>query len=1060
LAQNTTQVETLKLPRDSTTSRRRFIKTAALLGGTAFFAARLGGILPTIGGHEETGTFDYPFLHPENIIYSSCLQCNTGCGIKVKVLDGIAAKIDGNPLNPWTMTPHLPYDTPISAAAVVDGALCPKGQAGLQTAYDPYRIVKVLKRAGRRGENKWTSIPFEQAIEEIANGGYLFSSVEGEEDRFVEGLNHVWTLRDPELAKQMSEDVARVQKKEMTVEEFKAKYADSLDVLIDPDHPDLGPKNNQLAFVWGRLKAGREQLIRRFTTENFGSVNAHGHTTVCQGSLYFTCKALSEQYMGGKWTAGRKFYWQADTANSEFIIFVGASPFEANYGPPLRAIKLTEGLVSGKMKIAVVDPRLSKTAAKAWMWVPARPGSEGALALAMIRWIIEQGRYDKRFLENANKAAATEAGEPSWTNASWLVKIENDGTPGAFLRSREIGLDEEDHFVAIVDGQPVGFDPYDQASPVRGELLVDTTISEIHVKTGLQVLFEEAKSRTLDEWAEICGVRAQDIIDLAREFTSHGKKAAADVHRGVSQHTNGFYNVFAWMSLNMLIGNFDWKGGMVKATVYDATGGNPNQPFPLSKLNPAKTTAFGISLIRHDKKYEETTLFTGYPAKRPWYPLSSDIYQEILPSAADAYPYPIKILFMYMGTPNYSLPAGHTNIEILADVNKIPLFIASDIIVGETSMYADYIFPDLSYLERWEFQGSHPSVAQKVQPIRQPAIAPIPDTVSVYGQEMPISLEAMILGLAEKIGLPGFGRNAFGEGMDFTHQDDLYLRMAANVAAGDKAGDEVRDADDAEIEVFLAARRHLPRTIFDAERWKAIVGEGLWRKVVYLLNRGGRFQEYEKAYSGEKVTNKYGSLINLYQEKTAKTISATTGKHLRGYASYVSAPRDILDREIQDPGFDLRLITYREIVHTKSRTISNYWLLPLLPENSILINRQDADARGISDGDMVKLSSASNPDGVWDLKNGTVLPMIGKAKVIQGIRPGVIAASLGHGHWAYGSRNIMIDGQVIEGDPRRARGVHPNAAMRIDPYLQNTCLSDPVGASAVFYDTSAKLEKA
>ena len=32
-------------------------------------------------------------------------------------------------------------------------------------------------------------------------------------------------------------------------------------------------------------------------------------------------------------------------------------------------------------------------------------------------------------------------------------------------------------------------------------------------------------------------------------------------------------------------------------------------------------------------------------------------------------------------------------------------------------------------------------------------------------------------------------------------------------------------------------------------------------------------------------------------------------------------------------------------------------------------------------------------------------------------------------------------------------------SMRIDPVLKDTCLSDPVGASAVFYDTRVKLIK-
>ncbi len=53
----------------------------------------------------------------------------------------------------------------------------------------------------------------------------------------------------------------------------------------------------------------------------------------------------------------------------------------------------------------------------------------------------------------------------------------------------------------------------------------------------------------------------------------------------------------------------------------------------------------------------------------------------------------------------------------------------------------------------------------------------------------------------------------------------------------------------------------------------------------------------------------------------------------------------------------------------------------------------------------------------------------------------------------------MIDGTVIRGDPRRAAGFHGNAAMRIDPHLGNVTLTDPVGGSAVFYDSKVKLIK-
>jgi anaerobic selenocysteine-containing dehydrogenase len=1058
-------------------SRRDFIRTGALLGGSTLLATQLSACVGQKAPvSHPNGPAAYPNAEAVSQLYTVCLNCNTGCGIKAKIENGIVSKIDGNPFSPWTMTPHVPYKTSVFETAGVDAPLCPKGQAGVVTTYDPYRITRVLKRAGKRGENKWVSIPFDQAVTEIVEGGLLFRNVPGEESRQVTGLHDIYALADPNIAKALAADADKVAKKQMSVADFKAKHAANLKYLIDPDHPDFGPVNNQLVFAWGRLKGGRSDFITRFTKDAFGSTNAHGHTTVCQGSLYFTGKAMSEQFTEGKWTGGKKFYWQADTGNSEFIIFVGASPFEGNYGPPLRVPKITEGLSDGTLKIAVVDPRFSKTASKAWKWLPNKPGTEGALALGLVRWVIENKRYDERFLRNANKAAATADKEPTFANATWLVKIEKDGHPGGFLRASEIGLPTEtrktaagvdwvfDPFLVLVDGKPTPFDPYDTKTAIEGDLFVNTQVNGIPVKSGLQLLAESANERTIEQVAEITGLKASDLVELAREFTSHGKKAAADVHRGVSQHTNGFYNVFAWFSLNLLIGNYDWKGGMAQLSTYDHTGAKPGQPYKVGNISP-KAAPWGISIIRHDVKFEETTLFDGkYPAKRPFYPLSSDIYQEIIPSIGDAYPYPVKALILYMGSPVYALPAGNTTIDVLSDVNKLPLFITSDIVIGETSMYADYIFPDLSYLERWEFHGSHPSVTQKVQPVRQPVIAPLTETVKVFGNEMPISLESMLMGFAERLDLPGFGKGGFGQGADFTWPDDFYLRAVANLAAGEKedGSNAVPDATDEEVRLFLESRQHLPRTVFDAERWQKIVGEKWWRKAVYLLNRGGRFDDYEQGYDGAQLKNKYGTLINLYQEKTAKLKHSMTGKPLSGVAVYLPGPFDALGQPIPDDPreFDLNLITFREISMTKSRTASNYWLLSLLPENSFILNKKDADRLGLKNGDLARMVSASNPEGAWDLKNGKQVPLVGKVRVIQGIRPGVVAFSLGHGHWAYGASDVLIDGQTVKADPRRATGVHANAAMRVDPVIKNTTLSDLFGGSAVFYDTRVKLMRA
>jgi len=1095
-------------PGDWQVSRRGFMKVAALVGGGAALGGAFLGALPKVKAALEATAEGsaYPLGDPAHQIYSVCQQCNTQCGIKVKLLDGVAVKIDGNPFSPWNLVPHLAYNTPITDTARIDAPLCPKGQAGLQSAYDPYRLVKVLKRAGKRGENKWTVIDFDQAVTEIVEGGKLFATVPGEENREVEGLRSLRALTDAKVMKAMDAAIKKIwaekdaDKKKALVEQFKADFADHLDKMIDSDHPDFGPKNNQILYFWGRQKGGRSDTALRFFRSGLGTTNTHGHTTVCQGSLYFAGKSMSDQWDGSKFTGGGKAYWQGDTASADFVIFVGASPFEGNYGPTNRVPRIAPRAAEGALKFVVIDPRLSKLAGKAWKWLPNKPGTEAAIALGMIQWIIANQRFDATYLADLNKAAAKMAGEPTWSNAAWLVKV-TDGKPGKFLRGSDLKLVEKkeeqkddktvvawvtqdgavfnsDPFVALdKDGNPVLFDPNDEERAAEaGQLLVDGKVGDFDVKSSLQLLYESASAKTIEEWAGIAGIRAQDIVELAREYTSHGKNAAIDIHRGVSQHTNGYYNVLAWNALGLLIGSYDWRGGQVYASTYDMGGSKAEGPFLLGKADPGALAPFGISLIRHDVKYEDTTIFEGYPSKRNWYPLASDVYEEIIPSAGDKYPYPIKAAFMYMGSPVYSLPAGHKWIEILRDVDKLPLFVASDIVIGETSMYADYIFPDASFLERWEFTGSHPSMTFKVQGVRQPTIAPIPGTVTVYGQEMALQWEALLLALAEKLGLPNFGPKGLGDLGDFTHPDDLYLRMVANLAFGEKpdGSDAVPDADAGEIRLFIEARKHLPKAVFDPDRWQRITGD-LWPKVVTVLSRGGRFQAYEKGYPGDGVRPgsfdepyiiptgvKFGKLINLYLEKNAGLKHSGTGKPLPAIPTYIEPVTGFDGQVIDDAkdGYDLKLITHREIAMTKSRTPGNYWLRALMPENAVIMNAQDAAARGLKDGDRVRIVSATNPEGVWDLGNGAKVDVAGRLKVVQGMRPGVVSFALGFGHWAYGAVDVTINGQTIPADPSRMQGFHANAVMRTDPLVTNTALFDPVGGSAVFYDTQVKVIRA
>src|SRR5687767_1820531 len=102
---------------DEPITRRDFIKTSALVGGaiavTGGASSVVNHLLETNGLFPETAQAagEYPLNKPENILYTACLQCNTGCSIKTKLIDGVIAKIDGSPFGPMTFWPHLPYET-------------------------------------------------------------------------------------------------------------------------------------------------------------------------------------------------------------------------------------------------------------------------------------------------------------------------------------------------------------------------------------------------------------------------------------------------------------------------------------------------------------------------------------------------------------------------------------------------------------------------------------------------------------------------------------------------------------------------------------------------------------------------------------------------------------------------------------------------------------------------------------------------------------------------------------------------------------------------------------
>src|SRR5690606_6812371 len=96
-------------------------------------------------------------------------------------------------------------------------------------------------------------------------------------------------------------------------------------------------------------------------------------------------------------------------------------------------------------RLVVVDPRRAGLATRADHWLQVRPGTDAALALAMVRVLLDHGWYDDAFVRR-------------WTNAPMLVRTDT----GRLLRTGDLGPGgDPTHLVAWDEraGGPVPVDP-------------------------------------------------------------------------------------------------------------------------------------------------------------------------------------------------------------------------------------------------------------------------------------------------------------------------------------------------------------------------------------------------------------------------------------------------------------------------------------------------------------------------------------------------------------------------------------------------------------------------
>jgi len=288
--------------------RRTFLK----IGGMTAAGALLAGcqssnekLIPYLVPPDEgvtPGRFSY--------YATSCGSCPAGCGILVRISEGRAKKIEGNP------------DHPVNR-----GRLCARGQAILQELYHPDRIAGPLRRSGPRGSGQFVGVSWEEALG-LLTGRLQQLQREGAKD----GL----AIMTPQLTGSLAGLVGG----------FVA-------ALGSPHHVSY----ELLAPDW----------LRQANRHSFGQPGLPFH----------------------------------DLAETRYLLSFGADFVEQHLSPVGYANafgRMRQGRDTVRGHFTYVGGRMSLTGASADRWLPARPGSEGALALGMARLILAESLFDRSAL--------------------------------------------------------------------------------------------------------------------------------------------------------------------------------------------------------------------------------------------------------------------------------------------------------------------------------------------------------------------------------------------------------------------------------------------------------------------------------------------------------------------------------------------------------------------------------------------------------------------------------------------------------------------------------------
>ncbi|MCD8213584.1 MAG: molybdopterin-dependent oxidoreductase [Campylobacter sp.] len=322
------------------------------------------------------------------------------------------------------------------------------------------------------------------------------------------------------------------------------------------------------------------------------------------------------------------------------------------------------------VKTIVVDPRFIPDAAKADIWLPVQPGTDVALMLCWIAYIIEHKLYDYDFCLK-------------WTNLPFLVNTKTK----MILRENELieGGDKEKFVVwDKKTNSPKGLEyPWDDELDVALEGRYE--IDGVEYKTGFTLLYERAKPFSIQKACEICRLEPKKVEEAILLFANN-KPAGLNLGVGTDQNENSVEAAMGSVILNSIMGYVECPGALMQRREESGVAIKTPPYVPDNVPGPAKKLLSREQLLKRLGGIEYKGLLQWWVGHIP----------TIKNAVVTGKPY--KVRFWIERSGNKLAVASDTQ-SWMKVIDEMDCIVHAYMFPTSFTAYADYVFPVAEWLE-------------------------------------------------------------------------------------------------------------------------------------------------------------------------------------------------------------------------------------------------------------------------------------------------------------------------------------------------------------------------